>query len=140
MKDAKERSIKLNKKITILIERSILDDYYIFAKMLNSDGFISEFEMKTYELWFELYLAEFTVSKTIYLKTDPLICFERLKTRNRNGESNIEISYLEKCHLQHEDFFHDVLKNLNCLVINNNRDKNNDEYNLIINQVLSHFE
>ena len=40
----------------------------------------------------------------IYINTKPETCFERIKKRNRTGESNIPMDYLEHCHRLHEEW------------------------------------
>ena len=41
------------------------------------------------------------IEGNIYVKADPKTCFDRVKSRGREGE-NIPIEYLEKCHDYHE--------------------------------------
>jgi len=39
----------------------------------------------------------------IYLKTDPNLCLKRIKERNRDNESNINLSLINKLHIKHEE-------------------------------------
>jgi deoxyadenosine/deoxycytidine kinase len=129
--------IKENKYKIIITERCLNTDRYVFAKMLYDSGKLNEIEYKIYLNWFDSFLDIFpekTQNKIIYLKTSPNICFERVNRRNREGESNISLEYLENCHLYHEN----MIENLdNILYIDSNINiKNNilDEwYNKINN-------
>ncbi len=40
----------------------------------------------------------------IYLRADPKICLERLRTRNRSEEVGVPLDYLRRIHDKHEDF------------------------------------
>ena len=42
----------------------------------------------------------------IYIRTTPKVAHERVKKRAREGESVIELKYLERCHQYHEDWLH----------------------------------
>lgn len=55
---------------------------------------------------------------TIYIKTDPEICMDRMIQRGRDCENNVTIEYLKKIHEKHEI----MIKNLdNCYTVDGNR-------------------
>lgn len=139
LEEAKQRSKSLGKKVVVIIERTILDDYHIFAKMLYSAGKITDFEMKVYERWFTRFSKKFALEKSIYVKVEPEVCYERVILRNRNGEEGIPLEYLKSCHRQHEAFYSDVLINHDCLTVSTKVDKESDEYNVNVGNILEHF-
>ena len=106
-----------NKKSIIITERSVFTDKNIFAKMLYDDKKIEEVNYQIYLKWFDEFLKEIPMTGYIYIKTDPKICFERIKKRNRVGE-NIPLEYLKRCDLYHECW----LTNVDLLI------DGNDEY------------
>lgn len=89
-----------------LMERSLYSGHYCFAQNGKADGYFSEVEWDVYNQWVEFIFAN--KSKTphgfIYLKTSPTVCHGRIAKRNRTGESNIPLDYLEKIHYWHEQF------------------------------------
>jgi len=95
-----------DKKITIITERSLYTDKYVFAKMLYDQGKIKEVEYQIYLMWFDEFAKDFEVDNVIYIKTDPEKCYERIHTRAREGEELIPLAYLEECHKYHEEFLH----------------------------------
>ena len=88
----------------IICERSIYTDKYVFAKMLYQQGHINEIEWQTYNYWFDTFKEKTKLSMIIYVNTKPEICFDRIKKRNRTGESNIPIDYLKHCHRLHNEW------------------------------------
>ena len=87
----------------ILCERSLEADREIFAKMLNKDGVIEPILYQIYETYFQDSVdTMYQLSGMIYLTTPPDICSQRIVKRNRNGESNIPLSYLIKCDNYHK--------------------------------------
>ena len=40
----------------------------------------------------------------IYINADADVCFNRIHKRSRNGESRIELTYLEKCKKYHDNW------------------------------------
>lgn len=133
------KSSLIGAPVIVLIERTVLTDYHIFAKMLRKAGNITEFEMMTYEMWFNKFSEKFKLEKSVYLKVEPEICLKRVCERNRNGEDKISIEYLRDCHEQHEEFYNDVLSKSNCVVIDNSKDKNTSDYEKNVETILSHF-
>lgn len=82
-------------KSVFVSERCLDTDYHCFTKMLHSDGAISGMEMKIYEQYYDHFLAMSTpLSAIIHVDTNPEMCHERIKQRNRRGEDEISIEYL----------------------------------------------
>ncbi len=97
------KTIAENPECTILIcERSLEADKQIFANMLHDDGLIDEVSYQIYCRNFSEYAPDFKVDKVVYIDASPEKCFSRIAKRSRNGESNIELVYLEKCKKYHD--------------------------------------
>ena len=125
--------LKNNNDKIIIMERSIYTDKFVFAKMLFENGFIEEIEWKTYNYWFDTFKDSTQLNGIVYVNTIPEICFERIKKRNRNGESNIEISYLKECHQKHLDWINN--ESISVLRIDGNQEFENNSN--IENEILS---
>ena len=118
--------IKNSKNKIIIMERSIYTDKFVFAKMLYDGGFIKEIEWKTYNYWFDTFKESTQLDGIIYVNTEPQVCFERIKKRNRDGESNIELEYLKECHKNHVNWIDN--ETISVLRINGNQEfENNNE-------------
>ena len=118
-----------NKDDVIICERSIYTDKYVFAKMLYQQGHIKEIEWQTYNYWFDTFRNQTLPNTIIYVKTDPMICSNRIKKRNRNGEESIAIEYLNHCHELHEEWLRD--SKINIITIDGNielEDSNKNDY------------
>lgn len=100
------RIIKENPDCDILIcERSLDADRHIFAKMLYDDGLIDQMSYEIYLKMYNEFSKEFALTGTLYLNVSPEICSQRIMKRGREGESNISLEYLEKCHRYHIEWF-----------------------------------
>jgi deoxyadenosine/deoxycytidine kinase len=102
--------MKLDPNKTYIIERSPWTDYHCFCKLCYERGDISEMEMTIYKTWFNTLIKEITDKfdcKFIYLKTDPVICLDRSKKRNRNGEEGIPLEYLISLDKKHDEWLSD---------------------------------
>lgn len=139
IKEAEKRSLQLKDKVVIIIERTLLDDYHIFAKMHQHAGNITMLEMNVYKMWFSYFYENFTLDACVYVETSPQICHDRMLKRNRNGEECIPLDYLNACHEQHLKFYSNVLVNHNCLKVENNTDLGKIEYKNLIDKILEHF-
>jgi deoxyadenosine/deoxycytidine kinase len=117
LKDAIEK----NPNAIIITERCLNTDRYVFSKMLYDNGKLEDIEYQIYLKWFDNFNYLQNIHKTIYLKTDPDICYERINKRSREGESNISLEYLQNCDKYHEDMINNIIKE-NCLVIDSNID------------------
>ena len=113
-----ESTIKENHDAIIITERSIHTDKNVFAKMLYDDGKIEEVEYQIYLKWFDEFIEEVKVDYVIYIKATAEKCFERIKKRNRSGESEIPLDYLIKCGQYHDDW---IIPENNLVIDNNNQ-------------------
>lgn len=125
--------MKLNPNITYIIERSPWTDYHCFAKLCHERGDISEMEMTIYQSWFNTLIKEITDKfdcKFIYLKTDPIICLERSKKRNRTGEEGIPLEYLISLDKKHDEWLSNDVINI---------DGNIDDVDISIRDLLQYL-
>lgn len=109
---------KLNQNKSIFTERSLSTDKFVFAKMLYDNKLMDSCEYQIYNKWFDSFNKETAITKMIYVKTDPIICNERVNKRSRKGENNISQEYLNTCHLYHEEMIKN--QNIPVLVIDGN--------------------
>lgn len=91
---------------TQLLERSIYSDRYCFAKNCFEMGTMSPLEWALYQQWFDWLAAQCSIQPQgfIYLRTNPEVCFTRLKKRARTEEEVIPLSYLQSLHKKHEEW------------------------------------
>jgi deoxyadenosine/deoxycytidine kinase len=90
----------------IVMERSVMADYHIFAKNCYKTGLFSEIEWSLYRQWFAWLAQQFPpqFEGTIYLRTSPDVCLHRLKKRARGEESTIPLEYLQQLHSRHDEW------------------------------------
>lgn len=88
----------------VLFERDPLVSKHIFAETLVEDGSIHPMEMEIYN---EMYRRKFhwIPDYTVYIRTPPEICAERVAQRARSSESSIPLDYLRRLHYKHEELF-----------------------------------
>ena len=133
IKDAVEAGHKI-----IITERSILTDKYVFAEMLRDAGDMDPLEWELYESWFDIFGKEYPVNGIIYVSTNAYISKERIQIRNRIGEENINIEYLEALDIQHKKW----IENTNIPVLTLSTEigvpveKNIEEIKLFIERLL----
>lgn len=127
-----QKAIEENPDSILIVERSVYTDKYVFAKMLYDNQQINEIEYQIYLKWYDFFLRKLPSIYTIYLRTNPIICLERIKTRNREGEDNISISYLEDCHKYHEEWIYSNIDVTNTVIINANSNREKEDYSDII--------
>jgi len=97
------KEIRADPDAIIITERSVWTDRYIFAKMLYDDHKISNIDYSIYLKWFDEFIRDIHLSGIIYVKTNPIICQERIILRNRIGET-IPLDYSINCHKYHEEW------------------------------------
>ena len=116
-----KEAIEKNPGAIIISERSLNTDRHIFAKMLHEEGKIRMIDYQIYLKWFDTFAKDFPVKKIIYVRTNPEICYSRIKQRAREGEDIIPIDYLKKCNAYHEETIN-LFKRENVTIINGNND------------------
>jgi thymidylate kinase len=72
----------------------------VFAQMYIDNGLFDQASDLTYRKFFEL--VSYEVDYFIYLDVEPELALKRIKTRDRHGEDNITLAYLESLHEQYE--------------------------------------
>ena len=88
----------------LIIERSLLTTYQVFCKVLIKEGCINTIESRLVrDIHESLLQGMLNVNyHSIYIKTDPEICLNRVQSRARDGENSISMDYLIKLHRRHE--------------------------------------
>jgi deoxyadenosine/deoxycytidine kinase len=95
--------IKENPCAVVITERSLHTDRLVFAKMLFDSGLIEDVNYQIYLKWFDTFIEDYPIDGIIYVKTEPDICFDRIKRRSRTGESTIPLDYLTNCDKYHDN-------------------------------------
>ncbi len=121
-----------------VMERSVYSDRYCFAKNCYEMGVMQPLEWQLYRDWFTWLVDGYTVKPTgfIYLQTEPSICYDRLRMRNRHEESAVPLDYLKRLHEKHEGWLlnkegvTDSLKDIPVLVLPCNQDFEHNEEEL----------
>lgn len=87
-----------------IVERSVFSDRYCFAQNSHELGFMDTMEWELYKEWFNWVLNHYIIPPQgiIYLRTNPEVCYERLKKRNRQEEETVSRDYLKSLHDKHE--------------------------------------
>jgi deoxyadenosine/deoxycytidine kinase len=104
----KSVSLEPDKYFIIITERSLYTDKYVFAKMLHDQGQIEDVCYQIYLSWFDEFAKDYPIAHTVYVKTEPKICYDRIHLRAREGEEIIPLIYLEECHKYHEEFMKEI--------------------------------
>jgi len=127
-----------SKNYIIITERSLYTDKYVFAKMLHDQGKIEDVCYQIYLNWFDEFAKDFPIDYSVYVNTDPQICYNRIHKRAREGEEVIPLAYLQECHNYHEEFL-DNEKGIktNKLILDGNVNiyENTEILDLWINQI-----
>lgn len=138
--EAKLLETQLGKEVILVTERTVHSDRYIFAEMLHQDGFINDYGMTAYKMWNDDFAKESTVNKTVYINIPPEICFNRVKKRNRPGEENITLEYLQKCQKAHDRFYDEHINKGDHMTIDtSNIIKETSEYDEMIDRIIVYF-
>ncbi len=91
-----------------IIDRSIYEDAYIFARALHHMGNLSELDYESYKCVFDLIVRTLPPpSLLIYLKAPVPMLMERITRRARNMETGISADYLSLL----ERFYDDWMRN-----------------------------
>jgi deoxyadenosine/deoxycytidine kinase len=127
-----------NKNETGFIERSPLSCVHVFGESLRKDNLISEYQWTIMNEYYTTFGWKPDI--IFYLQCPPEICFERLKNRNRNCETNISLEYLTKIHENYEILYNSnniLTENINIVKIDASQSKENVSNS--INEYLNKF-
>ena len=130
-----KKCIRENPNAIIICERSLNTDKNIFAKMLYDDNKIEDVKYQIYSNWFDEFISDIPECGIIYVRTEPTKCYERVKIRDRKGET-IPLEYLEKCHDYHEKWIN-YDKNLKTILNGNEHKRDVKDYEMWIDTIYS---
>ncbi len=91
----------------IIIERSVLTDRNVFAKMLYETGCISDIEWKLYDEWFNWLSGHFKCIMPdiyVYIRADTNTSYHRMLKRCRKEETSVDYDYINSVKLKHDDW------------------------------------
>lgn len=97
-----------NDPVSAIIDRSIYEDAFIFARALHFMGNLTELDYLSYRKVFDLIVRTLPPpSLLIYLKAPVPVLMERIRRRARNIETGISADYLNLL----DSFYEDWMKN-----------------------------
>lgn len=123
---------------TVVQDRTIFEDAFIFAKNLNESGLMSN---RDYQNYLALYRS---INKSIqppdiiiYLKADLPKLRKQIQKRGREFEQSISDEYLLNLNTLYEDFAHQYLEGTLITIDVNDLDfeSNQDDFGLILKEV-----
>ena len=88
-------------------ERSPKSNHDVFARLLVDDNSMTQDEFDLYHKMYD----EFSWSQEvmIYIHTSPIVCYERMKNRDRECERHVSIDYVQRIHDKHEEMIHNIV-------------------------------
>ncbi|WAC13937.1 deoxynucleoside kinase [Dyadobacter pollutisoli] len=102
---AQVQKIKEATYSTIIQDRTIYEDAFIFARNLHESGVLAERDYQTYLLLFESIIRSVSQPDLlIYLKADIPKLVSQIKKRGRDFEADISTDYLTSLNRYYEDF------------------------------------
>ena len=100
-----KKAIELVKsRKTVILDRGLIGNE-CFARVQHDSGLISNEDFETYLKSFSYNLIpgfKDVSSTTVYMKATPEFCLERIRSRNRSGESSYTLDYLNKLVHMHD--------------------------------------
>ena len=123
----------------ILSERSVYTDKFCFAENCFENKKMNKIEWDIYSNWHDWLVSKFKLEADayIYLRTEPKICYERIKKRTRSGESDIPLDYLETLHKKHESWMqNESEKGIPIFTINGNCNIEDSNYYSNIDNII----
>lgn len=109
--------IQEKSNVIVLMERSPYFIKNVFVekafedKTINEDEYnnIHKLHKTTDELW--------QPNAYIYLRSDPEMCYNRIKKRGRESEKNIKLEYIKRIHELHEEKYKVALENNKNIIV-----------------------
>ena len=124
-------------KKTVIQDRTIYEDAYVFAPNLHAMGLMSSRDYENYLSLFAL-MESFVSPPTvlIYLKSTVPHLVKKIQQRGRNYEESIRIDYLNRLNERYEAFFSEYKHNHIIIETDNlNFEKKDEDFNKIINLI-----
>jgi deoxyadenosine/deoxycytidine kinase len=130
-------SFKNNKK-TIVQDRTIYEDAYIFAPNLNAMGLMNQRDFKNYQELFNL--IELLIEGPdllIYLRSSISNLVSKIHKRGREYENSISIDYLSRLNERYEAWISTYDKNKMIIIDVNDLDfvENKNDFNTVIMEI-----
>ena len=130
-------SFKNNKK-TIVQDRTIYEDAYIFAPNLNAMGLMNQRDFKNYQELF--YLIESLIEGPdllIYLRSSISNLVSKIHKRGREYENSISIDYLSRLNERYEAWISTYDKNKMIIIDVNDLDfvENKNDFNTVVMEI-----
>lgn len=102
---AQQHILAANKNGSAILDRSIYEDFYIFARALRQLGNMTERDYEAYRTVFDLVTKGLPAPDLlIYLKAPVSVLMERINQRGREMESGITADYLELLNSFYEEW------------------------------------
>ena len=130
-------SFKNNKK-TIVQDRTIYEDAYIFAPNLNAMGLMNQRDFKNYQELFNLIESLIEgPDLLIYLRSTISNLVSKIHKRGREYENSISIDYLSRLNERYEAWISTYDKNKMIIIDVNNLDfvENKNDFNTIVEEI-----
>jgi len=91
---------------TVLLERSIFCDRYVFAKNCYQCGLMTKTEWQLYCHTWDLVQASWDIEldRILYLRTPAEVCHERIALRGRSEEAAVPLEYLRDLERLHDEW------------------------------------
>ena len=130
-------SFKNNKK-TIVQDRTIYEDAFIFAPNLNAMGLMNQRDFKNYQELFNLIESLIEgPDLLIYLRSSISNLVSKIHKRGREYENSISIDYLSRLNERYEAWISTYDKNKMIIINVDGLDfvENKDDFNTVINEI-----
>lgn len=101
MDDAHHLYDATKRQVTVITERCLYTDKFVFAQMLYDTHKMEEVNYQIYRNWFDMFADHIPVNKVLYINTPPEVCMTRILQRDRAGENTIELPYISSCDMYH---------------------------------------
>jgi len=109
--------IQEKSNVIVLMERSPYFIKNVFVEKAHDDKTIS---IEEYNNIYKLHKTTddlWQPSAYIYLRSDPEMCFNRIKKRGRESEKNIKIEYIQRIHELHEKVYYNAIENNKNIIV-----------------------
>jgi len=107
-----------------LYERSPASCRWVFTQMQYEKGGLSKEEIDIFDKLYETF--SWDQDAMIYISTDPMVCYERMKKRNRGCEETVSLEYLINLDKKHKDMLEYISikkPNIKVFTIDGNQDE-----------------